>query len=64
MLDPLFLQHLTHGRVTGELMNQLVRLYPEIPIEASLPLLAARLMGAAPVDDDEEPDEDYELASA
>lgn len=64
MLDPLFLQHLTHGRVTGELMNQLARLYPEIPIEASLPLLAARLMGAAAPDDDDETDTDLELASA
>jgi hypothetical protein len=58
MLDPVFLHNLTHSRPIAELLAQLTRVYPEVAVEAMLPLLAARLMGAdAATDEDELPPE-------
>ena len=58
MLDPVFLNNLTHSRPFAELLAQLTRVYPEVAVEAVLPLLAARLMGAdAATDEDELPPE-------
>ena len=56
MLDPVFLHNLTHSRPIAELLAQLTRLYPEVTVEAVLPLLAARLVGAdAATEEDELP---------
>lgn len=64
MIDPLFLHHLTQARPTAELFHQLARLDPELAIPAALPLMAARLLGAASMDDDEDAGPEHELASA
>ena len=56
MLDPVFLHNLTNSRPIAELLAQLTRLYPEVTVEAVLPLLAARLVGAdAATEEDELP---------
>jgi hypothetical protein len=64
MLDPVFLHNLTHSRPVAELLAQLTRLDPELTVEAVLPLLAARLMGADAANDDDEAPPEPELVSA
>jgi hypothetical protein len=65
MIDPLLLHHhLTHARPTAELIAQMVRLDPELAIPAALPVLAARLLGAAEVNDDEDEEPEPEAATA
>lgn len=64
MIDPLFLHHLTQARPTAELFHQLARLDPDLAIPAALPLLAARLLGASSLDEDEDNGAEPELASA
>lgn len=62
MLDPTLLHNLTHSKVVADLLRQLTQLNPELTVEAVLPLVAARLVGADaseqgsdPLQDDEEP---------
>jgi hypothetical protein len=62
MLDPILLQQWT-AKPTAELFHQLTRLDPELAIPAALPLLAARLLGAAAEDEDDDLPEP-ELATA
>ncbi len=64
MLDPMLIYKLTHSSPTSELLNQLVRFNPELTIEAALPLLAARLLGATASDEDDDQMPEVELASA
>ncbi len=64
MLDPHFLHHLSAAPPTAELFHQLARLDPELAIPAALPLVAARLLGAVGIDDDEESYGEPELATA
>lgn len=64
MIDPMLIYKLTHSSPTSELLNQLVRFYPELTIEAALPLLAARLLGATASDEDDDQCSEPELASA
>lgn len=62
MLDPTILHNLTHSKVMADLLRQLTQLNPELTVEAVLPLVAARLVGADasdqgidPLQDDGEP---------
>ena len=64
MLDPVFLHNLTHNRPIAELLAQLTRIDPDLTVEAVLPLIAARLIGADAATDEEEPPTEAELASA
>jgi hypothetical protein len=64
MIDPMLIYKLTHSSPTSELLNQLVRFHPELTIEAALPLLAARLLGATASDEDDDQCSEPELASA
>ena len=64
MIDAMLIYKLTHSSPTSELLNQLVRFHPELTIEAALPLLAARLLGATASDEDEDQLPESELASA
>jgi len=64
MLDPVFLNNLTHSRPMAELLAQLTRLDPDLTVEAVLPLIAARLLGADAATDEEEQPPEMELASA
>lgn len=64
MIDPILLHHWSTARPTAELFLQLTRLDPELAIPAALPLLAARLLGAAADDDDEDLQPEAELATA
>ncbi|HEX9895874.1 MAG TPA: hypothetical protein VGA78_18225 [Gemmatimonadales bacterium] len=64
MIDPILLHHWTTARPTAELFHQLSRLDPDLAIPAALPLLAARLLGAAGEDDDEDTQPEAELATA
>jgi hypothetical protein len=64
MIDPILLHHWSAARPMAEVIHQLARLDPELAIPAALPLLAARLLGAAAEDDDEDMQPDPELATA
>lgn len=64
MLDPMLIYKLTHSSPTAELLNQLVRYNPELTIEAALPLLAARLLGATDSGEEDDQGPEMELASA
>lgn len=46
MLDPTILHNLTQSKVMADLLRQLTQLNPELTVEAVLPLVAARLVGA------------------
>jgi hypothetical protein len=64
MLDPVFLHKLTHNPPIADLLAQLIRLDPDLTVEAVLPLIAARLIGADAATEDDEPPAEMELASA
>jgi hypothetical protein len=64
MIDPMLIYKLTHSSPTSELLNQLVRFHPELTIEAALPLLAARMLGATASDEDDDQPSEPELATA
>ncbi len=63
MIDPILLQKLTQAHPPAELIAQIARLEPGGTLPAVLPLLAARLLGATPADEDDE-GLDEELATA
>jgi len=52
MLDPV-LHHLQQAKQTAVWVAQLMRVDPELMLPAALPLLAARLMDAGGVEDDD-----------
>lgn len=52
MLDPV-LQHLHQAKETATWIAQLMRVDPDLMLPAALPLLAARLMDAGGIDDDD-----------
>ena len=60
MFDPV-LHHLHQAKQSAEWFAQLIRLDPELMLPAALPLVAARLMDAGGVDDEDE-DADLEYA--
>ena len=51
MLDPV-LHHRYQAKQSAHWFAQLVQMDPELMVPAALPLIAARLMGAAGVQDD------------
>jgi hypothetical protein len=53
MLDPV-LQHLHQAKETATWIAQLMRIDPDLMLPAALPLLAARLMDAGGIDDEDE----------
>ena len=59
MLDPV-MHHLHQARETATWVAQLMRIDPELMLPAALPLLAARLMDAGGVEDDDAELEDPE----
>jgi hypothetical protein len=52
MLDPV-MHHLHQARETATWVAQLMRIDPDLMLPAALPLLAARLMDAGGVEDDD-----------
>ncbi len=56
MFDPV-LHHLYQAKQSAQWIAQLIQLDPELVLPAALPLVAARLMDAGGVDDEE--DEDF-----
>lgn len=58
MLDPTILHNLTHSKVMADLLRQLTQLNPELTVEAVLPLVAARLVGADASDQGTDPLQD------
>lgn len=64
MIDPILLHHWANARPMAEVFAQLTRLDPELAIPAALPLLAARLLGAAGADDEDDTQPESALATA
>lgn len=55
MLDPM-LHHLHQAKQSAQWFAQLIQLDPELMLPAALPLVAARLMDAGGVEDDDSED--------
>jgi hypothetical protein len=61
MFDPV-LVHLPQAKQVAQWFTQVIQLDPDLVLPAALPLVAARLMDAGGVDDDDPDRDDSELA--